>query len=196
MVNLREIRTEWKGPQAQLMYSVMYFEAPSVAVAAQRTALKGFWDAVKAQLSNQYTFTIEPTGRIIDDASGTLVGSWSETTPLNGAGSIATQPVPDATQMLFRWGTGEVVNGRFLKGRTFVPGLSRDALVNGNLNGTAVTAMTGAANSFAAAGTGFVVWQRPRPSSEAHPIYRPGQSRPVASGSCWNELAVQRGRRG
>lgn len=195
MVNLREIRTAWTGPQGLSMLTVMYFEAPSVTVATQRAALSVFWQAVRADISSQYTYTIETAGRIIEDSSGELVGSWSEPTPYSAPGSAAGQPVPDASQVLLRWGTGQVVNGRFLKGRTFVPGLAVNFTSNGNVTPAVAAGIDTAQLAFVGAGSGFSVWQRPRPSSPEHPIYRPGQSRPVTSGTCWRELATQRNRR-
>lgn len=186
---MREIRTRWDGPQAQLLYTVMYFDDTSVTVGEQRLTLNGLWNSVKGQLSNQYTYTIEREGRVLDPASGGLTGSWTDATDYTGAGSLAQQPVSDVDQMLLRWNTGVVVHGRFLKGRTFVPGLSRDGLAAGNLNPTAVGLMTTAAQTFAGADNGFVIWSRPTST-------RVGEVRQVTTGSCWAEIAVQRGRRG
>lgn len=186
---MREIRTRWEGPQAQSLYTVMYFTDVEFTVAEQRAAIGALWTAVKVQLSNQYSYTVETEGRVLDDTTGGLTGSWADPTAQTGTGTVATQPVPDSSQMLLRWNTGVVYQGRFLKGRTFVPGLSRDGLADGNLNPTATASMTTAANNFATAEKGFGVWSRPTST-------RSGIILPVASGSCWSEIAVQRGRRG
>lgn len=186
---MREIRTAWSGPQGLAMFTVMYFDVLVATAANQRLTLETLWQGFGANLSDDYDWEVETTGRVIDEASGGLVGGWADPTARAGVGGAAQEPVPDASQILLRWTTGVVADGRFLQGRTFVPGLQRDALLGGNLNPTATTALSAVANGFATAGMGFVIWHRPTAT-------RSGSMAAVNAGSCWSELAVQRNRRG
>lgn len=182
-----EILVDWTTPAGNEHRNVMYFDA-TLSIGAQRTALSTFLTAVKASLSNQVSYSIEQSGRVLDDATGALVGSWSQATALTGSGGSATQPVADATQILFRWFTPSIVNGRFLKGRTFIPGLFSGGLSGGNLLAAQVTGLSAAANTFANDPAGFGVWHRPSQGAGGDFVL-------TTSGSVWSELAVLRRRR-
>lgn len=168
--------------------SVMYFLADG-AVAAQRTALGTFWGAVDGALDNSVQWSVRGEGIEIDDATGTLVDSWAEASAKTGQGAGNDNPVPDAAQVLVRWRTSSVVNGRFLVGRQFIPGLGALNSTDGNVGGTSITIVQNAANALIASGTGLVVWHRPGPSGT-------GSSTAVSTASVWSELAVLRKRRG
>jgi len=181
----REIITDWVTPGGSGFVSVMYFDLGSPA-AAQRSALGAFWNNVDALLDSNALWTIRTDGRELDDATGTLTGAWSEATAYTGAGALAGQCVPDAAHVLFRWGTGVVVNGRFLKGRTFVPGLSTAQILEGNVATAAVTTFNTAAAALTSSSLG--VWHRPVAGAG-------GVFQDVTTGTVWNELAVLRQRR-
>lgn len=188
MANIREIITEWSMASGTGKVTVMYFgTTPSVAV--QRSAINTFWTAVKASLDNSVSFGIRTLGRELDDQTGALTGAWTETSSKTGNGSGTTEQVADATQAIIQWHTGTIINGRFVRGRTFVPGLSIAALSNGNLGASTVTTFQSAANALIASAADLAVWHRPVSGS--------GGSAPVVnSASVWNELGVLRRRRG
>ena len=183
----REIVTDWIGPQGSGMVSVMWFDA-GIAVATQRAAVSAFLNAYDANISNTYSWTVRTAGRDLDNATGALVGAWSDATPQTGTGAVGTAPVPDATQVLYQWHTGSIVSGRFLRGRTFLPGLTASSTTGGNISSSVVTGLTGYGTTFLAANVGFQVWHRPQN----------GAGGSVALGgtcSVWPELAVLRRRR-
>jgi hypothetical protein len=183
----REILVDWTTPAGGGFRSVLYFDA-AIAVAGQRAALATFLGDVDAILENDAAWSIESTGRDVDSATGTLLGLWSDSTPYGGTGGVSGEVVADATQMLFRWETGVIINGRFVTGRTFIPGLDRGGLVQGNLSTGLAATLTGYANTLAGSGVGFSIWHRPQGGSG-------GFSAPVDSGICMTELAVLRRRR-
>jgi hypothetical protein len=187
-VAIREITTEWTLPSGSGHLSVMYFDA-GVAVAAQRTALHTFWTSVKALQSTTTVYNISGAGRELDEASGLLTGSWTESSVKNGAGGSGSVSVPDAVQALIQWRTVTITNGRFLRGRTFVPGLGIGQTSGGNVIGTAVTTLQTAANALIASGAALDVWHRPVAGSG-------GAKDAVSTASIWTEFAVLRRRRG
>jgi hypothetical protein len=183
----REIITDWVTPAGSGFASVMYFD-PATAVATQRAALGAFFGTVDADLNNQVNWTVRNDGRELDDATGTLTGNWNTAVNQTGTGAGTVDAVPDASQVLFRWSTGDIVNGRLVKGRTFVPGLEISALADGNLDPAFFSGLNGACTTLAASGAGFQIWHRPIAGSG-------GSAHAVLSGVVWAELAVLRQRR-
>lgn len=184
----REVLVEWTTPAGSDHRSVFYFDLAQ-AIGAQRLALSTFLTAVKASLSNQVSYKIQDAGRELSDSTGTLTGAWSTGITYTGTGSSATQPVADTSQLLFRWSTSTIVGGRFLKGRTFIPGFFVGGLLAGNVTAAQVTGLSTAANTFANDASDPVVWHRPV-------LGAGGQAVPMTGGSLWSEIAVLRRRRG
>jgi hypothetical protein len=184
----REILTTWRTDAGSSFVSVMYFSTAGT-VANQRTALAAFWTAADGICAGTTTWTIDTDGRELDTASGSLTGAWTETSVKTGAGGGAGDQSGDALQGLVRWHTGAIVNGRFLQGRNFIPGLAATAIVDGNLSAAAITIVQNAANTFLASGEPPSVWHRPVSGSG-------GALQAATSASVWAELAVLRRRRG
>lgn len=183
----REILVDWTTAAGSASRSVMMFGLVS-SVADQRLALKAFLDNIKSQLDNGVAWTIETSGRELDDATGALTGVWSEATPSAGVGVVNGEPVSDATQALMQWRTDHIVGGRFLQGRTFIPGLSTTHLSNGNLSSTAIAAWTTAGQILCDAAVQFGVWHRPT-------LGAGGVFWAADTAAAWGELAVLRRRR-
>lgn len=190
MVDIREILVDWVGAGGVSGVSVMHFGALSNTPASQRAALSTFLTALRPSLAASTNYRIRPEGRELDEATGTLTGVWSEPTLYANSGtSAASGPVPNAAQILVRWATPAIINGRVLKGRTFIPGAANTA------SGSSGEVVSGVVTSFTAAGAALIiadvdlrVWSRPKPG-------RPGQAFTVTGVNVWSELAVQRRRR-
>lgn len=189
MAGLNEIITEWTTPSGGGKLSVMYFLGSAATDEAQRAALGTLWGAIDARLDNAVTWSVRTTGRTIESTTGALTGEWTDPTDQSGVGGLVGQATADATQALIRWSTGVVVGGRFLKGRTNVPGLESNGFTDGNLSAPTQTAFNNAITTFIAADVGFGVWHRPVGGAG-------GQLVTVNSGSVWPEAAVLRRRRG
>jgi len=183
----REILVDWTTPSGSDHRSVMMFGL-AAPVTEQRVALKAFLDTIKSQLEDSTSWTIETAGRELDDATGALTGVWSDGTAASGVGVVSGQVVADATQVLMQWRTDHIVNGRFLQGRTFIPGVSASHLSNGNLDSTTITAWQGAGAALIAAGKQFGVWHRPV-------LGAGGVFWAADTAAVWGELAVLRRRR-
>lgn len=183
----REILTEWSTPSGSDHRTVMFFD-PVGNVASQRAALKAFYDTIKSQLDNGVNWTIQTSGRELDDATGALTGVWSESTPAAGVGVVNGEPVADATQVVMQWRTSNIVNGRFLQGRSYIPGLSSTHLSDGNVSSTVISAWTAAGQTLMAVASGLQIWHRPVAGSG-------GVAHDVDQASVWSELGVLRRRR-
>lgn len=184
----REIIVDWTGPGAGGKLSVLYFD-DAVAVATQRTSISTMLTSISDRLDNAVAWTVRTVGRELANASGALTGEWTESTARTGTGTLAGQAIPDASQALMRWNTGAVVGGRFLKGRTFIPGIEVGQITDGNLSALCISDFNLACGTFAGDANGFSIWNRPVNGGG-------GQLHPVVSGTVWNELAVLRRRRG
>lgn len=183
----REIIVDWTTASGIGKASVMFFD-PAGAIASQRAAISVFLGAVDGSLDNSVTWTVRNTGRELDDSTGVLTGAWTASGTVTGTGNNATEPVADATQVLFQWHTGVIVGGRFLRGRTFIPGLTSSLVVNGNLNSSQAAAFQTMGETFADDAAGFGVWHRPVSGSG-------GLFASAESCTVWSELAVLRRRR-
>lgn len=184
----REILVDWTTPAGTGFRTVTYWDQ-SLSVSPQRDALGALFGSIDNLIDSNTVWTVETSGRQVDDSTGTLTGVWSEASAETGAGTVAGQCVPDAAQILLRWNTTDIAGGRFVKGRSFVPGLSTASVTEGNLSAAAVTAFQTAVNTFIAANVGFGIWHRPVNSAG-------GSFHDVVTGSVWPEFAVLRRRRG
>lgn len=183
---MREILTRISTSAGSNKLAVMYFDELT-AIADQRAALNVFWTAVKTYVTAQNRFTVANQGRIIDPATGALTGQWSGGVETAIVGSSAGNSNPDAAQVLMRWRTGVVQNGRFVNGRTFIPGLA--GVEAGNVPSSVVSALAAAGNTLAGSGAGFGIWHRPKNGAG-------GTFEEAISASVWSEFAVLRRRRG
>jgi len=188
MTTIREILVDWSTPAGGGFRSVTYWDTTQ-SIATQRAALGTLLGTVDNQLDSNTLWTVETTGKEIDDGTGTLVNIWSETTAQTGAGATAGQCVPDAAMILLRWNTSTIRGGRFVKGRTYIPGLSTANVLDGNLATATVSALNTAVSTFVSSATSFGVWSRPDGATA-------GLICDVTTASVWSEFAVLRRRRG
>lgn len=188
MVALNEVIIDWSAESTSGGLSVLYF-LNSGAITDQREGIQNMLGAVIGRLDSLTTWSVRTSGKVIDDATGTLTGFWSDSTARTGVGTVTGQPVANAAQVLLRWRTDNIVAGRLLQGRTYVPGLAQGATDKGQLAAATITAFQGGQAALLATAPGeLVVWHRPTEST-------PGSSFPVTAGATWEELAVQRRRR-
>jgi len=184
----REIIVDWETPSGSGKASVFNF-LTATSVDAQRAALATFIEALQTIQSSQCSYTIRTVGRELLDATGALTGAWSEPTAYTGTGSLAQEPLPDASQALVRWQTDHIVGTRFLQGRTFIPCLTTNGVDDGDVSAAAVTVIQDAADALVAAAVQLAVWHRPVASAG-------GVAWAVDSAAAQTEFAVLRRRRG
>lgn len=185
---VREILVNWTTLAGGGQVSVFHFDEV-LPVASARADLGAFLNSIRGAFAASTSYTVATSGRDLDPSTGTLTGFWEAATPYTGSGSGGAQG-PDAAQVLVRWRTEDVVNGRRVQGRTFIPGVGLSALTGGNVTASTVTNVVTAGNALAAAADSqLYVWHRPVNGAG-------GSNHSVTSAGCWTEVAVQRGRRG
>lgn len=182
-----EVTTSWTIPSGIATKSVMYFTGDE-ALPAVRAAINAFLTSFRDRLASGVGWSVDATARVLNPLTGTLEGLETDATGQSGTGSGSGLAVPDASQVLIKWGTGQIVNGRFLQGKTYIPGLDANLLSGGDVGNTTRGAIAGAAQTFATGGHGLGVWHRPQGGSG-------GTIKPATSGTCNGELAVLRRRR-
>lgn len=159
-MQLHRIVVEWAGPQiVGRAVTVLHYdgtEDPSPPVAA----IKSAFDGVAAAIPGGCTITTPGSGETIDDTTGTLTGVWSAAgggiTTCTGAATAAA-----GVGACITWNTGGIVNGRKLRGRTFVVPLTSTAYDG---TGTITVPALGTVQTFADAlmgSGGLAVWHRP-----------------------------------
>jgi len=139
----------------------------------------------------------DPTVVVFDETDGTPVGFETVTTG-SGTGAVSDISLPYAAQGLIRLFTGNVVNGHQVRGRVFVPGITRNNLGEGVLNSAAITAFnTAAATLIADANSSWVIWARPVTALQATPRSpeRDGSHHIIETASTSSQFAVLRARR-
>lgn len=193
---MQEVITDWTVNSHSGLVSVMYFQDSS-PIGTIRSSIQTLYTSIQGLLSNAVTWTIRTTGRSMDEATGNLQGVWGEAAARTGAGTAVQATVADTSQLLIRWKTGEIVNSRFVQGRTFIPGYTQTGIIAGNVASSTITTVNAAAQTFADAPNGFGIWARPFKQGETppHPDARNGSLHPVSIGTCWTEMAVLRRRR-
>lgn len=182
-----EILTRWTAPSTPGGVTVMYAD-DLVNIDDLRSALGTLWGAIDNQLATGVTWSVDTSGRVLNAATGTLTGFWASPTPYTGTGALSGSAVANAAQILLQWRTSDIVAGRLVQGRTYVPGMGAGLLSGGQIAEASRAAMQAAAETFADAPSSISIWHRPKNGSG-------GSLHNVGSAACWAELAVQRRRR-
>lgn len=189
-----EVITRHTGPQGSGLRTIMFFNGINSTDASEaQTAVRAFWAAMAPGTSNLYSHEVEAESRLVDAIDGTvsdIVVNPTPTTLVVGASAVA--PLPDVNQAMVRWQTTEVVRGKFVRGRTYFPGLTVNATTGGNLLPATQTALAGAAADLVT-DTSLLVWSRPITADGT--LLMPGTPCEVSSSSVWSEFAVLRRRR-
>jgi hypothetical protein len=145
--------TYWNGASSNPI------AADALDVAAR---VRAFWDSFKANMANGVVIGCNQPVTILNSATGDLVSLLSAGAPANVTGT-GTGELPKATQLLLRYNTQLVVNGRLLKGRSFIGPLSTTANSLGSVVAGTNTALLTAAALLVTGATASqqVVWHRP-----------------------------------
>jgi hypothetical protein len=188
MANLARVRVSWSGvgivgPAVSTFY---YAESGS----GWTTDLLTFFTAIKAYFPATMGWQVAGTGDILDDASGDLVGTWTETAPAQVLGSANNQVIGGVGARIV-WKTGGFRNGRRVTGATFLTGADGTMFdVVGTLNNAAVTTITTAANALNnSTANELRIWSRPSPGTED------GASWPVLAAVVPDKVSWLRSRR-
>ena len=159
-------------------------------------AFDAFLYAPRARMPDDVHIRIRPEAEIIEDTTGVLVDVISIGTgaAIDGAN---TGGYSAASGLCISWGTGGLVAGRRVRGRTFLVPMSGAYYdTTGTLNDTELGGTRSDLATFrAAAGANQLIWSRPRLDPDTGAVVLPGSSHPVTSGSIRDKVAILRSRR-
>lgn len=184
---VREIIVDYEIPGASNALSVFFFDEAQ-PLGAQRTALEVLFNGIESILSNTMEWSVRQVGRELQTTTGALLGEWTTSVPASGQGTAMAAAAANATSMLLRWSTNTIVAGRFLRGRTFIPGLGGNRIEEGGLNPADQVTLASAGEDMIGEAAGFGIWHRPTNGVG-------GVFHEAVGAAAWNELAVQRRRR-
>ena len=177
------VTTVFSGVQGAPYYSNHYFPGTTTPAEAVE-AIDEFWDGCASLIVDNCSWTVQGEVVDIDVTSGQPVG-FTTITGANGAGTSAGQMLPPSTQMLVRWTTDQVINGRLLRGRTFIPALTETVSDFGRPDSSAIADALAAASALLVDTDSDVgVWSRTH-----------GAFALTTGVSVWEEFAVLRSRR-
>ena len=184
------IRTQILNGQGGPWLSTMFFDEAAGTAQQAATAVGTFWGAIDNFLPSGLAWDVENEVVFVDEASGNPTGLVGVTGP-TGTGTIGSEILPTATQVLIRWRTGTYLAGREVRGRTFIPGTTETDAVGGNPSAAMQLAFDAAGAALIAdANSALVIWHRPGPGGSP-----PGSAFVVATATTWNRFAVLRTRR-
>lgn len=126
-------------------------------------AIRAYFNALVTLLPSGLVIQVPSSGDTLDDASGNINGAWSvAVTPTNVVGTGSGAYAGNAGAVT-HWLTGDVVNGRRVRGRTFlVPLVSTAYDTAGSISTAALSTLQTAANGLVTAiDPNFAVWHRP-----------------------------------
>jgi len=144
MATMTRVRTIFTGVVGTPWYSNLYF-AGDGDDQAYTEIVGDFWADCAAQMYNQITWATEAAVTHMDTVTGQPTGVGS-VTPRSGSGASGGQPLPYSTQLLITMSTGVYRNGREVKGKIFVPGLTIGAVGSGQFLSAAVAPIKQAAD--------------------------------------------------
>lgn len=143
----------WPGAPG---YMTFYCKTPTPF----RSSVIAFIDTIKGSMPSLVSFTVPNEIDVLEDTTGELTGIETEGTVYSTAGA-ASGGFASPTGACVTWITNAFVNGRRVKGRTFVVPLAVGAYDNdGTLLGTVVTAFRNAAVTLFTS-CDLAVWHRP-----------------------------------
>lgn len=153
---------------------------------------RAMWSSLGNKIATGYTITFDGLCIGINPTNGVLTSSTSGTVPAVVNTAAGTAPLPRQTQGMIRWNTTGIVNGRRVRGRTFVPAPDEgDNGTNGQPTSSYTSQLTTAIGLLLTPGAAPInpaVWHRPGPSGG-------GSSHVITSGTFSPTWAVQVTRR-
>lgn len=163
---ITRITAQWAGFRGAPGYSNFFFDGAltdEAAVEAAAVAVREFFQGIREELPSGSTVSIQATADILDEASGqiTSVVDFAAPAVVLGAGG---GPYSAASGAVVNWNTQDYVNGRRVRGRTFLVPLAGSAYDDqGDLDGLTLNPLRAAANALVTAtlDAPLCVWHRP-----------------------------------
>lgn len=122
--------------------ATFYFGSSTTDMSALRT----FWDAVKANFPNAVQIQVANSGDTINETTGVITGAWSGPSQAVIVGTGGVGSYLSTAGAMIRWNTPQVVDGRRPIGKTYlVPAMNGVFDSAGTIANASVTAYQAAA---------------------------------------------------
>lgn len=149
MVDLKRVRVAWTGWVGGPGVSTFLFETEQAPPLADLRTMFAAWAPI---IPSGITLTIEPTGQVISSTTGKGVSAWAATAP-TPIGCTGTGGYAAPAGAYVSWRTGAFINGREVRGKTFIVPLVAGAYdAAGTILDQNRTVVENAAKTFIAAG--------------------------------------------
>jgi hypothetical protein len=147
-------------------------------------------------LPDEVRLTVSPVVDSYNRETGDLIASNTAPTAPAVVAGTSTAGYAGGAGLKVTWNTGQIRNGRRVRGSTFVVPLASTAYTTqGTISAGIITTVNTAASNLLTAlsqgGVSMGVWSRPRTT----PNIRVGFATQVVSGTCSTKSAIMRGRR-
>jgi hypothetical protein len=171
MAPIIRVKLNWSGFIGAPGYTNLFFETTAADPWDQTyvddavAKVDAFLGAFPTYLPQGLAVAIDSTVAQLDEVTGTMTAAWTVVPPTARSGTSATAYAAGAG-LCITWITGEVQNGRIVRGRTFIVPLAGAGYDNdGSIYGTLLTAARAAATDLTSdsGGSRLVVWKRPNP---------------------------------
>lgn len=160
MTTLHRLVVQWQGPMVVgNAVSVLHWDGSDNA-APPVAAVSAAFEAAKALFPVNLHIIVPGSGDTIEDTTGELTDVWTASggDDIEGTGAYGTAAGAGAC---IGWTTGGIINGRKLRGRTFiVPIHTMNYDDDGTLAPSSMVVLNGLANALQAAGP-LAIWHRP-----------------------------------
>lgn len=158
MASLRRVRVQLFGFKGGPGVSTFYFLDTDTALTSLHTLYEGMSSTFPVGVS----VIIEPSGDIIESTTGVITGAWGGNPQALVVGTSAG-PYAAPAGVLLGWETTTILDGRRLRGRTFiVPAANGIFGADGTINDATRTALASLAAQFSIEqNLSFVIWHRP-----------------------------------
>lgn len=160
------VTARWTGFTGAPGYSNFHFQGstPTAGPDGERSLVHQFFTAAATNLTAGTRIQVMPEVQVFDEASGAMTGIVVDSTELELVAGTSSGNYVGPAGAVINWNTSAVVNGRRLRGRTFLVPLTGSRFdMDGTLTSTAVTSLNNAAAILSGAGfgSGFGIWSRP-----------------------------------
>lgn len=166
-MTITRITARWSGFRGAPGYSNFFFEgenAVDIEVKPLGEAVATFFRSVSDNLPAGVTITIDGNADNIDEATGNIVGQVDFEEPLAVTGGVQGN-YSAASGAVVNWLTGSFVNGRQVRGRTFIVPLTTNSYdAQGDITSGVLDRIRAGAQGLVDANipSPLVVWSRPR----------------------------------
>lgn len=164
MATIVRVTARWEGFPGAPGYSNFYGNPdPDPATAAQTmaTRIRAFFSGMVGWLPADVDVLVLPVYAVLEDSTGAQTSEGTVASPPAVVNGVGSGGYSGNSGVAVNWLTTSFINGRRLKGRTFLVPLGPVFEANGTVADSVLSEMTGLAATLVGSDGLFVVWHRP-----------------------------------